>query len=217
MKTPCRIFFIGFLAVLNLGCLRVDDKRDFKPAISFEKAEKMEEKEFWKIIDYSYNAAKGDMELQNQIIIKKLSEYAPEEIINFEIILCKKLIEANNYKILAANKIMDSWVSDDGFIYYRLWLISLGEETFKQTLKDPDYLASVVGKGIVPDFESLLYVSTQAYKNKTGKQTEDDSFPRGVAFAKGLNYDIDGPAITGENWKEDQLPKLYPKLWEKFN
>jgi hypothetical protein len=205
------------LVVLNLSCITIEDKRDFKPAVEFIKADKMDEREFWKLIDYSYNAAKGDKELQNQIIIKKLSQYAPEEITNFEIVLRKKLIEANDYKILAANKIVDNYVSDDGFLYFRFWLISLGQETFEKTLSNPDYLAGVVRKGVVPDFEYLLYAPTQAYINRTGKQEEDDSFPRSVAFAQGLNYDFGGPAITGKDWKDYELPKLYPKLWEKFN
>ena len=217
MHTRSAIFLTAFLALTGAGCLNVEGKRNFKPAIEFVKTDKIDEQEFWKIMDYSCNAAKGDMELQNQVIIKKLSAYAPEEIINFEIILCKKLIKANDYRILAANKIIDSWVSDDGFLYFRLWLISLGRQTFEQTLKDPDYLANVTGKGIVPDFEYLLYASTQAYINKTGKKEEDDTFPRGVAFAQGLNYDFGGAPMTGKNWKEDELPKLYPKLWEKFN
>lgn len=208
---------ILILVSVNLSCMPVNDTVSFKPAVDFVAADKLDEREFWKIIDYSHNAAKGDLDLQNEIIIKRLSAYKPAEIINFEIILSKKIIESNTFKILAANKIMDNWVSDDGFLYYRLWLISLGETTFKQALKNPDYLASVVGRSVLPEFEPLLYVSTQAYKNKTGKQTEDDSFPRGVAFAQGLNYDFGGPKITGENWKDKELPKLYPKLWEKFN
>lgn len=212
-----RITLLTLLTLLTVGCMGIEERRDYKQAIEFIKAEKLDEMEFWKIIDFSYNAAKGDLELQDQIIIKKLSAYTPEEIIDFEIILCKKLIEANDFKILAANKIIDSWVSDDGFLYFRLWLISLGRETFEQTLKNPDYLASVVGKGVLPEFEHLLYASTQAYKNRTGKQKEDNAFPRDVAFAQGLNYDDGGPPTTGKDWKEDELPKLYPKLWEKFN
>nr|WP_294793604.1 DUF4240 domain-containing protein [uncultured Mucilaginibacter sp.] len=211
------ITLLTLLTILTVGCVSIEEKRNFKPAIDFTKAEKLDENEFWKIIDYSYNAAKGNLDLQNQIVTQKLSDYAPEEIINFEIILCKKLIEANDFKILAANKIIDSYVSDDGFLYFRLWLISLGRETFEQTLKSPDHLATVVGKGVLPEFEPLLYVSTQAYKNKTGKQQEDNTFPRDVAFGKGLNYDVGGAPMTGKNWKEGELPTLYPKLWEKFN
>ncbi|PJJ80276.1 DUF4240 domain-containing protein [Mucilaginibacter auburnensis] len=214
----------GFLTIalfvilsVNLSCVPVNDAESFKPAVDFTAADKLDEREFWKIIDYSHNAAKGNLDLQNEIIIKKLSAYEPAEIINFEVILCKKLIEANSYKVLAANTIMDGGASDDGFLYYRLWLISLGETTFKQTLKNPEYLAALIKKGVVPDFEALLYVSTEAYKNKTGKQKEDDSFPRGVAFAQGLNYDFGGPKIVGTEWREEDLPKLYPKLWKKFN
>jgi len=84
-------------------------------------------------------------------------------------------------------------------------------------LKNPDYLADVIEKGVEPDFEGLLYVSTAAFQNKTGKQKEDETFPRNVAYKMGLNYDFGGPATTGKNWKADELPKLYPKLWNKFN
>jgi hypothetical protein len=186
----------------------------------FKKGDKMDDKEFWKIIDYSFNASGGDLERQSEIISAKLSDYNPEEIINYEIIFTKKLIEANDYKIIAVNHIVDSPVSDDGFLYFRCWLISLGQKTFEQTIKTPDYLAQVIDRGIVPDFESMLYVSTTAYKNKTGKKEEDDTFPRNVTFSKGLTYETyagGGAKITGKDWKESELPKLYPKLWAKFN
>ena len=65
------------------------------------------------------------------------------------------------------------------------------------------------------DFEELLYVATKAFEQRTGKTEEDDTFPRNVASAQGLDYDL-GSETKGEDWTESQLPKLLPKLWKKF-
>ncbi|TSD63003.1 DUF4240 domain-containing protein [Inquilinus sp. KBS0705] len=201
----------------NVECSSSQEKHIANIIPEFTKSNIMDEKEFWKIIDYSYNVAGDDKHRQDEIITQKLSAYTPDQIVEFEIILRKKVIEANDFKIMAADKIIDGVVTDDPYLYFRFWLIGLGEKAFKETLKNPDYLAGFIEKGIEPDFESLLYVSTKAYMNKTGKKTEDDSFPRNVAFKKGLDYDFGSPATTGKDWKEEDLPKLYPKLWSKFN
>ncbi|MET3977574.1 hypothetical protein ABIB62_000140 [Mucilaginibacter sp. UYP25] len=208
---------IASLLFVIAGCSQPKAHKETKVYAEFNKADKMDEVEFWKIIDYSYESSAGDLEMQSNVIIKGLSQYTPSEIIEFEVIFTKKLIEANDYKIIAINHIVDSPVSDDGFLYFRCWLISLGRKNFEQTIKKPDYLAHVIQKGVVPDFESMLYISTSAYKNKTGKQVEDATFPREVAFRRGLNYETGGAKITGKDWKEEDLPKLYPKLWAKFN
>ncbi|MDI9877754.1 DUF4240 domain-containing protein, partial [Flectobacillus rivi] len=92
-----------------------------------------------------------------------------------------------------------------------------GEKTFTETLKNPDYLSDVVDKQTECSFEELMYVATTAFEQKTGKKEEDDSYPRNVAFKRGFNYDFGAPPTKGTNWKTEQLPQLYPKLWVKFN
>jgi hypothetical protein len=56
----------------------------------------------------------------------------------------------------------------------------------------------------------------KAYSLKTGKK-EDETFPRDTAIAMGLDYDFGAPPTKGNDWTEDQLPSLLPKLWAKFN
>lgn len=208
---------LTILLIVNVGCSQPPSNKNIQVDSEFKMNDKMDDIEFWKIMDYSFAVASGDKRKQEEIIIKKLSAYSPEQIVEFEILLCEKLIEANDFKVMAAEKIIDGSVTDDTYLYFRCWLISRGKTDFINTLRQPEYLASVVEKGIETDFEGLLYVSTEAYKNKTGKKVEDDTFPRNVASDKGLNYDFGGPKTTGTDWKEEELPKLYPKLWAKFN
>src|ERR1700739_183384 len=98
-------FLIAALLLVNVGCSQPAANHNVSVKAVFIKRDKMDDKEFWKIIDYSSKVSTGDLEKQSDLIIKKLSEYKPEEIIDFEVIFTKKLIEANDYKIIAINHI----------------------------------------------------------------------------------------------------------------
>jgi len=182
----------------------------------YKKGETMDKQEFWKIIDHSFEISKGNQETQEKIILDKLLSYSLEEITNFEITFRQLIIEADDYKIMAAEKIIEGWVTDDPYLYFRCWLIGQGQKTFEETLKNPDYLADVVSKETDTNFEGLMYVATMAYSQMTGKE-EDETFPRDVAIDKGLDYDFGAPPTKGSDWKEHELPNLYPRLWAKFH
>jgi hypothetical protein len=211
------LILIVFLA--TIGCNQ-SDKNDKgqkpKPVMtSFIKGDKMDRQEFWRIIDYSFINSAGNQETQEKIISDKLLYYSLEEIKDFEVIFRQLIIEADDYKIMAAEKIIEGWVTDDPYLYFRCWLIGQGQKTFEETLKSPDYLADIISNKPDTNFEGLMYVATTAYSQKTGKD-EDETFPRDSAIDKGLDYDFGAPPTKGTDWTEDQLPNLYPKLWAKF-
>ena len=58
-------------------------------------------------------------------------------------------------------------------------------------------------------------MSDKAYSIVTGKQTEDETFPRAFAQKKGLFYDSNTD-IKGNEWTDTDLPKIAPKLCKKF-
>lgn len=184
--------------------------------VTFAKGENMDKREFWKIIDYSFNESKGNKQAQEKIILEKLLTYSLDEIKEFEIIFRELIIEADDFKVMAAQKIIQDWVSDDSYLYFRCWLIGQGQKTFEETLKNPDYLADIVSKDTDTNLEELLYIATTAYSKITGKE-EDETFPRDVAREKGLDYDFAAPPTKGTEWTVDQLPELYPRLWSKYH
>ena len=177
----------------------------------------MDSKEFWRIIEFSKKESDGDNERQSGLIEKALSDYTPDQIVEFEKIFRHYVIEADDFRIMAAAKIIEGWVSDDSYLYFRCWLIGQGEKVFTEALKSPDSLAESVSKGTETSFEELMYVATNAYKQRTAKDEEDETFPRDRAIASGLDYNFDAPPTKGTDWTEDQLPKSYPKLWAKFH
>ncbi|WBA40763.1 DUF4240 domain-containing protein [Hymenobacter canadensis] len=174
----------------------------------------MDKKEFWQLIESAKKTAQGDQQQQEAALISHLAQLEPEQIVGFECRLREYLLEADHFNIMAAQKIIDGYVSDDPYLYFRCWLIGQGETVFTNALQNADSLASVMDEGY-QNFEELLYVATEAFEQRTGKTEEDDTFPRNVASAQGLNYDF-GSETKGEDWTENQLPKMLPKLWKKF-
>jgi Protein of unknown function (DUF4240) len=222
-----RHFKVFFLLVWTLfACGQTTDKtksltsKTQIPVTEFKKGDKMDKQEFWKIISFSFDKAQQDKSLQEKVILEKLLTYSTDDIIQFEIIFRQLVIEADDFKVMAAEKIIKGWVTDDPYLYFRCWLIGQGEKTFTETLKNPDYLADLVDKQTSTNFEQLMYIATEAFEQKTGKKEDDDkndSFPRNFAIKTGLVYDFGAPPTKGADWTTEQLPKLYPKLWAKFN
>lgn len=176
----------------------------------------MNQVEFWQLIDAAQQEAKGEAELLEAKLVEALAQNLPNDIIDFEILLQKYILEADDFRIMAAQKIIQGWVSDDPYLYFRCWLISQGEHVYFEALRNPDFLAEIDATEDTIDFEPLLYIATEAYSMTTGNSEEDESFPRSVAYEQGLDYD--GPTETkGEDWTDEQLPMLLPRLWAKFN
>jgi hypothetical protein len=175
---------------------------------------KMNKTEFWKIIESAKAEAQADQQIQEQVLVDSLEKLELEQIIEFECILREYLLEADHFNIMAAQKIIDGYVSDDPYLYFRCWLIGQGEAVFTNALQNPDTLVSVVDDPY-QDFEALLYVTTTAFEKRTGRAENDETFPRAIAAERGLNYDF-GDETKGEDWTENQLPKMLPKLWKKF-
>jgi Protein of unknown function (DUF4240) len=161
-----RHFTIIFLLILTLfACGQTTDKtRSTASETEFKKGNKMDKQEFWKIINFSFEKAQHDKTLQEKIILEKLSNYTSDQTVEFEIIFRQLVIEADDFKVMAAEKIIEGWVTDDPYLYFRCWLIGQGEKTFMETLKNPDYLADLVDKQTEPDFEQLMYVATTVFE-----------------------------------------------------
>lgn len=159
----------------------------------------MDEDQFWDIIKRS---KRSDPEQQAVRLCKLLAEVSPASIKEFQKILVKKVKSAYRWDLRVVAHIVDGRCSDDGFLYFRAWLVSRGKEAFELALEDPESVGRLV-KNDGCENEELLYAAPQAYEQVTGREMAAASFT-----SKGK------PA--GEKWDEDDLPYLYPKLCKKF-
>lgn len=172
--------------------------------------------QFWLLVDNAVQTSNGNNSLKEKYLTAELEKRSLDEIINFEIAFRQCVIDADDFKVMAAQKIITNYVSDDTYLYFRCWLIGQGRQVYTETLKNPDYLANIINKEDRCSWEGIMYVATNAYSRKTGRE-EDETFPRNIASKMGLDYDLRTPPTKGAGWTQDQFPALLPKLWMKFN
>ena len=188
-------------------------KQEFLSKRKFPKSKKMPYEQFWNLIEKSKNFSNGDYSNQIENLILELSKFDEKDICKFEVTFHELLLKASHYNIMAMAKIIDGYVSDDSFLYFRAGLISLGERIYTDSIKNPDSHADE----FTYDFngEEMLYVADKAYKLKGITDLNEMLLPRDYA-SEIFDYDSEDNIIKGKDWKEKDLPKKYPKLSEKY-
>ena len=108
--------------------------------------------------------------------------------------------------------IINGCCTDDGFDYFRSWLISAGRTVYEDALYNPESLVDVVDVGTSYEFECIDYIAADVYKQKTGEQ-----IPYGGNKDVG-KYDNDKDPENGGLGNDNGLilQVNYPKLWKKF-
>ncbi|MCA9395438.1 MAG: DUF4240 domain-containing protein [Candidatus Omnitrophica bacterium] len=166
---------------------------------------------FWDLIYHSKQLHPSNLSNQAQMILQTLKGMRSEDIIGFEMRLRQLLLAANHYNILAAQKIVEGDVSDDSFLYYRCALIMLGKEIFYACMDNPDDFTKEL-YSIEGGAEELLELADRAMKEKYGSDIQDVGLPREIC-SEFIDYDFGVNKMLGEDWKEADLPRRFPKLW----
>ncbi len=158
--------------------------------------------DFWKLISRTISAeALEEADLSE--LEAALATMSAEEIVSFDDHFSKLHSESYGWPLWGAAYIINGGCSDDGFDYFRGWLIAQGRDVFEAALAAPDSLVDHVEDEV--ECEDLLSVAWQAYKNKTGK---GELPPNAHKYPK-----------LGESWDFDdeaEMRKRYPRLCEKF-
>ena len=170
----------------------------------------MKEVIFWEILEQSKEKRK-DFENQAEILIDKLSQLSEKEIVGFEFTFREMLAKSCHYNVLAAAKIIDGYVNDDSFLYFRCRLLAEGKDFYFKVIENPDYIAD--NPVYDTDGELMLTIADTAFIKKFGENI-DLELPRDAAMPY-MNYD-EGEEMSGKSWEENNLPQKYPKLWGKY-
>jgi hypothetical protein len=161
---------------------------------------------FWQLIAEAKAASGGAKDDRAEALRRLLSLQEPREIVEFQRIYDTMMARAYTWDLWAAAYLLCGGCSDDGFEYFRDWLISMGHAAFETALRDPDALSGLKIHTSAEEeynFEEFGYVAMEAYEEATGME-----LPR---------VDVPTPdEPTGTPWDEDDLPTRLPKMWAKF-
>ncbi|TXJ29058.1 MAG: DUF4240 domain-containing protein [Chitinophagaceae bacterium] len=189
-------------------------KKDYFQGMA-KTAQMLGEDLYWQVVAESLKNT-CDQDSQELFLIKRLKKLTPVEIVGFRLRTDKLLYDTYNAETWCAGYIMNGGCSDDGFEYFRNWIISRGKEVYYKAKDNPDTLISEVDKDLeMYDFESFWYVGLEAFREKTGEDLYEYIDEENFKFKEG-HY----PAIQF-NWQEDNAasmraicPALFDRLWK---
>jgi hypothetical protein len=162
----------------------------------------LDDDRFWSFIAAARDAAGDDVDDRVSGLEQVLLTQHPDDVTAFQNKYDELLARAYRWDLWGAAYLINGGCSDDGFRYFRDWLISEGEAVFEAALADADSLADVAQDGEF-ELESFGYVAAEVYEQMT-----DAPLPRGSV--------TDPASPIGQEWDEDDLPALFPRLARRF-
>jgi len=161
----------------------------------------MDQAVLWNLIATARSGAGNDRVFVERMaaVLRKLS---PDELIEYERQFDRVHSESYSWKLWGAAYLINGGCSDDGFEYFRAWLIAQGKHVFERAIASPDSLSEIATSET--ELEDFWYLAPQIYREKTGKEMPRTSAARP---ALGEQWDFDDPA---------QMKIRYPKLFAKY-
>ncbi len=185
-----------------------DDIDDWEPSF-----EMLDEELYWQIVAESLANSKNEEE-QEAYLIDQLEKMSLQEIIGFRLRTDKLLYDTYTSHMWCAAYLINSGCSDDGFEYFRNWVISRGKEAYTNAKQNPDTLITQINESRdYYEFESFWYVALEAFENKTGQDLYEHMEPGEFEFSEfhypGIEFDW-----TSKN--PESMKAICPLLFHKF-
>lgn len=162
----------------------------------------MNEEDFWSLVQAAKVASGTNLDSRPIALERLLSALPAQDIQAFQVRYETLMLEANRWSLWGAAHLMNGGCSDDGFKYFRDWLISEGRAAFSSAIEDPDSLVTQAKRDYF-ELESFGYAAMKAFAAK-GRGALERSFQVELAQPQ------------GKEWKESELATLFPKLAAKY-
>ncbi|MGR6916638.1 DUF4240 domain-containing protein [[Actinomadura] parvosata] len=170
----------------------------------------MDTTRYWQLVEDARAGAKDEWEVAARLS-ERLSALPPAEIIAAQQAFWDLMTASYRAPLWGAAYMINGGCSDDGFDYFRGWLVTQGREVFEQVVAGPDSLAGLpVIQEAAADraekhCEAMLGAAYNAYRAATGEEP-----PHG-------SYTIRYPALDpdwGFDFEEqrDELSRRLPRL-----
>lgn len=163
----------------------------------------MDDSRFWAIIETGGHHTGDDQDEQSDAIREALDGLPPEEVRDFHRILNQKLAAAYRWDLWGAAYLINGGCSDDGFFYFRSWLLGRGRAVYEAALQNPDSLAGHTNpEDDDHEYEDLWSIPRDAYEALTGAEMPIEGDP-----------EPDSPAGDQWDFEDDaEVRRRLPKL-----
>jgi hypothetical protein len=161
----------------------------------------MNQDQFWDIVTKACRPTATEREWARNLE-SELKRFAPDEIVEWNHIFDQLAFRARTVEMWGAAYTINGGASDDGFYYFRCWLICMGKDVYQSAVANPDNLADVVDPQM--DAYAETYAAAhQAWLAVTGRP-DTDPYPAREEYS-------DRP-VPGENWNFDDAEEVRRRL-----
>ncbi|MET7288968.1 DUF4240 domain-containing protein [Streptomyces sp. NPDC005573] len=144
----------------------------------------MDRDQFWRLVAAARDRAADPQEGESvaREATAMLAARSAEEIVAAQQALWDLMAESYTNPLWAAAYLLNGGCSDDGFEYFRAWLIAQGRETFERVVADPDALAELpvvrdaAADRVDLEAEEVLGIAWNAHLAATGEELPPEAF-----------------------------------------
>jgi hypothetical protein len=163
----------------------------------------MTDDRFWQLIEQA--RAGSDASASPKRMAEVLRALSDADILAFASMLYDRLCDLNEWQLWGAGYVIAGGMSDDGFHYFRSWIVGKGRHVFELARRNPDDLAPFVDDPSI-DNELLEYVGMDVLRERGIDQDPRDN-------ATGSADDFP----SGTQFDENTVRASYPKLASAFS
>lgn len=164
--------------------------------------------QFWQIIADSCRSDPDSAEEWSTKLTEALTQFPADEIVEWNHIFDELAKQAYRTDLWAASYLINGGASDDGFYYFRCWLIGMGETIYNNAIANPDSLADIASpawfaEGIDAEAE-INAAAHEAWMRVTGND-DNANYPARKEAAE----------LVGGDWNFDdntEMQKRLPRL-----
>ena len=153
---------------------------------------------FWAVIERSRARSEGCDDIASRIS-DTLSRLPAASIVEFDNEFEARMAESYRWDLWAVAYVANGGASDDGFDYFRGWLVTRGRAQFERALRDPPSAVQGAPRFGELECEQIIGAANQAYNRVSGK----DAPPSSVRWPN---------EPVGQPWSEETIEKVYPGL-----
>lgn len=127
----------------------------------------------WKLIDDARAAAGDDDEVFLEKLSERIAPLAEKQLLSVAEFIEDRVEEANAWDLWGAAYVLNGGCSDDGFLYFRRWLVAQGRHRYEAAVKQPESIADWASADSPHELEELTFVVADAYAAASGKNLFD--------------------------------------------
>lgn len=182
---------------------------------------------FWELIEAARTRSDGDLEDFGPNLVEMLCQLPVEDLMTWKQIFWEYHNASYKNKLWAAAFVLNGGCSDDGFDYFRAWLIAQGREIFMAALANPevfvyDDVMALTEGGC--EYEEMLSLAEKAFLAQVDHKADYDDFyaevskyPLSETMIKAIYTEIAYDPDIDQEWDEDDLEDIVPLMCEAFD